>query len=104
MSRHAENLMDELPDLRSDVDVDALMARIRARITPPPPRTVAPAAGAAGTVDGTSDLVALQEAFASTVVRAMAVIVDALEEFAIDDRASTPRPARPRTPPQRKRR
>jgi hypothetical protein len=93
-----ENLMDELPDLRSDADVDALMARLRARIAPPPSSDTAAAVDARPRVtdgDGVGDLVAVQEAFADTVVRAMTVMVEALEEFAIDDDSDgTPQTAR----------
>jgi hypothetical protein len=98
MSRPRENVMDELPDLRSDADVDALMSRLRARINPPPARGAVANGGAAASLDHSGDLAALHEAFASTVVRAMTVMVEALEELAIDEAGTPPPRARPRTP------
>ena len=95
--------MDELPDLRSDADVDALMARLRARMSPPPSRGTAANAGAAASPDA-SDLVALHEGLASTLVRAMTVMVDALEELAAQDPGATPRRARQSTSQRRKKR
>jgi hypothetical protein len=76
-----KHVMDELPDLRSDADVDALMARLRARIDSAP---ATPSAGVSGTTASPApdlrDLLAAQETFASTVVLAMELMVDTLEE------------------------
>jgi hypothetical protein len=102
MSRHTENVMDELPDLRSDADVDALMARLRARIAPPPARVAVSEAGAAASPDGIRDLLALQEALASAVARAMTAMVEALEEFGVDEAAGARRGPRPRTTRRRR--
>jgi hypothetical protein len=94
--------MDELPDLRSDADVDALMARLRARITPPPARVAVTNAATAASPDGTGDLVAQQEALASAVARAMTAMVEALEEFGIEEAGGARRRPRPRTPRRRR--
>jgi hypothetical protein len=108
MSRQ-ENAMDELPDLRSDADVDALMARLRARLAPPPPPDPAGVVDTRARVaagEHVADLVAVQEAFADTVVRAMTTMVEALEELTIDGNArgtpAAPR-VRRRTSSRRKR-
>jgi hypothetical protein len=92
MSRRTEKVMDELPELRSDADVDALMARLRARINPPPSRGTGATTGTAAP-EG-SDLAALHEGLASALVRAMTVMVDALEELAVEDAATAPRRTR----------
>jgi hypothetical protein len=92
--------MDELPDLQSDADVDALMARLRRRLDPVPPRrpAVADTGRPAPIADGLGDLLAVQEAFASTIVRAMELMVVTLEDVALDHGSAAPRsrPARPR--------
>jgi hypothetical protein len=80
--------MDHLPELQSDADVDALMARLRARIDAgPPTRPVAaapPAPAVAALADDLHTLLVAQEAFASTVVRAMTLVVETIEEEAAD--------------------
>jgi len=97
--------MDELPDLQSDADVDALMARLRARIDPVPPRRALADTGCPAPIaDGLGDLLAVQEAFASTVVRAMELMVATLEDVALDHGSAAPRsrPARPRRAPRKR--
>lgn len=110
MSRRREHEMDELPDLQSDADVDALMARLRARIdSGPPARPAFEVAPSASPGDGLGDLLAAQDVFAAAVVRAMALIADTLEEVAAAGRgaAASPRAAARlrggrRTTPRRK--
>jgi len=91
MSRHKEPEI-ELPDLQTDADVDALMTRLRARIEPDPP---APSAGTGeppSFADTFDDLVAAHEGLASSMVRAMEVIVETLEEIAPDFDEPAPAP------------
>jgi hypothetical protein len=74
----------ELPDLQTDADVDALMARLRARIVPEPPAPPAETGEPRSFADTFDDLVAAHEGLASSMVRAMEVIVETLEEIAPD--------------------
>ena len=73
--------MDQLPDLQSDADVDALMARVRAKLV-----VAAPAAGPAAATSERSgnalrDFLAVQEEYASAMIHALDVIGAALEDF-----------------------
>ena len=72
--------MDQLPDLQSDADVDALMARVRAKLV-----VAAPAAGPAATSERSGnalrDFLAVQEEYASAMIHALDVIGAALEDF-----------------------
>jgi hypothetical protein len=89
--------MDELPDLRSDEDVDALMARLRARITPPAPsnpqigmsHTGAPPSGA--TSPALAEFLGAQGEATETMARALRVLAEAIEDLAIDETASRSR-------------
>ena len=73
--------MDKLPELRTDADVDSLMARLQAKLGPLP--------GAAGEItpplpsSGVTlrDLFGLQQELVSVVTRAMQLIVDTLEDL-----------------------
>ena len=90
--------MDDLPDLQSDADVDALMGRLRAKLAPVSlaPVSSAPAASAPpmpATTGAFGDLVAAQEALAVTMVRAMDVMAEALEELHADATEHSVRPA-----------
>ena len=100
MSHGTENIMDELPELQSDADVDALMARLRAKVVPPPAAAAEraqPSATPASTDDPIRDLVAAQETFAASVVRAMQVMVEAFEDLEPRaDETLAPRRARSR--------
>ena len=95
--------MDELPDLRSDADVDALMARIQARIAP---ASFQPApSGSSRAVDTPSHdsfaaYAAAQEGFASAVLRALQVVAESLDELGLETAASPKRTER-RTPARR---
>src|SRR5688500_5615773 len=76
MTNGMERLMDDLPDLQSDADVDALMGRLRAKLAPVSlaPVSSAPSAGAPpmpATTGAFGELVAAQEALVVTIVRAM---------------------------------
>lgn len=97
--------MDELPDLQSDADVDALMARLRARIDSGPPArpAIEAATPPVSLGDGIGELLAAQDAFAAAIVRAMSLIADTLEEVAAEDRggAAARNGARQRTAPRR---
>ena len=75
--------MDELPELHSDADVDALMARLRARVAPPQAAAVPaePSTRPATSDDAVRELVAAQDTFAATVVRAMQVMVEVFEDL-----------------------
>jgi hypothetical protein len=88
MNARTESTMDELPDLRSDADVDALMARLRARVAPPVPSSPSPAAEqeAPGSSD---DLAAAQEGLVATMIRAMQTIADALDDLHTDEEPRT---------------
>jgi hypothetical protein len=73
--------MDELPDLQSDADVDALMARLRAKAgaAATPGQGTAPPVERSG--NALRDFLAVQEEYASAVFHAMQVIADALEDM-----------------------
>ena len=99
MTHRSDTLMDELPDLQSDADVDALMARLRARATPPSSPSVSTATDAqvspAATGDPIRDLVAAQDAFATAVMRALQMIAETLEDLqsaAVHDSVSDTNP------------
>ena len=79
--------MDELPDLQSDADVDALMARLRARIDV---QTVTSSGAVRGQSPGEQlndlgNLLAAQDTFAAAVVRAMELMVATLEEVTAEE-------------------
>jgi hypothetical protein len=77
--------MDELPDLTSDADVDALMTRLRARLEPPPTLPArGDAVGAGEFAQAFDNLVAAHEGLAASMVRAMEVIVDTIEELSAE--------------------
>jgi hypothetical protein len=87
VSRRLEhNTMDELPELRSDADVDALMARLRTKVAPAPAPlpSVEPPVKPAVSDDAVRDLAAPQDGFAAAVVRAMLIMAETLEEFEAD--------------------
>jgi hypothetical protein len=92
--------MDELPELHSDADVDALMARLRARVTPLQAAAVPaePSTRPATSDDAVRDLVAAQDTFAATVVRAMQVMVEVFEDLE-PARQATGSPTRARRAP-----
>ena len=83
--------MDQLPDLQSDADVDALMARVRARLVVAAP--AAPSAVATSERSGNAlcDFLAVQEEYASTMIHALEVIGAALEDFDDEKKENTAR-------------
>lgn len=89
--------MDELPDLTSDADVDALMARLRARLEPPPQASSLDEAAPRESAQAFDELVAAHEGLAASMVRAMEMIVGTLEELGLESQpAVAAAPARPR--------
>jgi hypothetical protein len=73
--------VDELPELRSDEDVDALMARLRAKLaTTSPPRPESPAASAPPDT-ALGALLAAHGGLASTLARAIVVLAETLDEL-----------------------
>jgi hypothetical protein len=99
--------MDDLPDLSSDADVDALMARLRSKLpaaSPPSPRSDAPPAP----TEESDDCVALEAELASLIARAMQVVSDTLDDLETDGRTervtSAPRSRSSRTRQRRTRR
>ena len=90
--------MDQLPDLQSDADVDALMARVRAKLVVAAPPGAAAVATAERSGSSLRDFLAVQEEYASALVRALEVIGSTLEDFD-DERKTTPRGRRGRIGP-----
>ena len=73
--------MDELPELRSDEEVDALLARLRAKVAPPtthraPTQIVSDSSGHALT-----ELLSAQAEATKAIVRALQVLAEAVEEL-----------------------
>lgn len=93
----------DVPPLQTDADVDALMARLRARLQEPatsPAGDESDQAPLAATLD---DLIAAHDGLASSVVRAMEAIVDTLEDMAADgDRVFRHAPRLSSTGPRRR--
>ena len=84
--------MDELPELRSDEEVDALLARLRAKVAPPtthraPTQIVSDSSGHALT-----ELLSAQAEATKAIVRALQVLAEAVEELE-GPRAPGPRTA-----------
>lgn len=98
-------MKDTLPDLQSDADVDALLARIHARVqpaaTPPPPAAVALAPlAAAAPHDTFAAFASAYDGFAATMVRALEVMAASLEELEADAvPAAPPRGVAPQPSP-----
>ena len=79
--------MDELPDLQSDADVDALMARLRARLDVQPVTSSGAARGQSSgePLNQLGGLLVAQDTFAAAVVRAMELMVSTLEEVTAEE-------------------
>ena len=73
--------MEQLPDLRSDADVDALMARLRAKLSAAASAVEAPARPAEPSGNALRDFLAVHEEHVSATVRAMQVIAETMEEM-----------------------
>ena len=82
--------MDELPDLRSDQDVDILLSRLRARIAPPAPSPTPGVVATSGSSPAWNDFVTAQREAAATMLRALSVLADAVDELAADTPVATP--------------
>src|SRR5262245_10207416 len=98
--------MDELPELRSDEEVDALLARLRAKIAPPAPHASPTSETPATSSHALTDFLAAHGDATATMVRALQVLAEAVDELA----AEGPRAqgsglsSRPRTPSASRRR
>jgi len=73
--------MDQLPDLQSDADVDALMARVRAKLVVAAPAAAPAAATSEHSGNALRDFLAVQEEYASAMIHALDVIGAALDDF-----------------------
>ena len=83
--------MDQLPDLQSDADVDALMARIRAKLVVAAPAGPSAVATPERSGNALRDFLVVQEEYASTMIHALEVIGAALEDFDDEKRENAPR-------------
>ena len=82
--------MDQLPDLQSDADVDALMARVRANLVVAAPAAAPAVATSERSGNTLRDFLAVQEEYASAMIHALDAIGAALEDFE-DEREDTGR-------------
>ncbi|HKE88063.1 MAG TPA: hypothetical protein VKB50_30110 [Vicinamibacterales bacterium] len=78
--------MDELPDLRTDEDVDALLARLRAKIAPSVSSSTDISAATDALPDQAPDaltgFIAAHGDATATMVRALKVLADAIDDLA----------------------
>ena len=79
--------MDELPELRSDEEVDALLARLRASIAPPAAHAQADATSDPST-DALSEFLSVQGEATTTIARALKLLAEEVDELV----AEGPRP------------
>jgi hypothetical protein len=75
--------MDELPELQSDEEVDALLARLRATIAPPAPRAHTHTASERAT-DALSDFLSVQGEATTTIARALKLLAEEVEDVALE--------------------
>jgi hypothetical protein len=73
-------LSDELPDLRTDEDVDALMSRLAARIEPRRAPSL-PALQAPAPDDALGGVLAASDALAVATVRAIGLVLETLDDM-----------------------
>ena len=73
--------MDELPELRSDEDVDALMARLRAKLGPVTQAVSDPHLTTEPSADPLSDFLAAQGELTTTMIRAMTLLANVFDEL-----------------------
>jgi hypothetical protein len=85
--------MDELPELQSDEEVDALLARLRATIAPPVPHAHAHTPSDSAT-DALSDFLSVQGEATTTIARALKLLAEDVDELV----AEGPRPQDPEGP------
>ena len=89
--------MDELPELQSDADVDTLMARLRSKLAPASPAPLPVSESSAASVEHTlRDSLAVQQELASTMVRAMQVMADTLDDLQAEAEPPAPPTVRAR--------
>jgi hypothetical protein len=86
--------MDQLPDLQSDADVDALMARVRAKLVVAAPSGPSATQRSESSGSALRDFLAMQEEYASVMTHALKVIGAALED--LDDEKENTHPPRGR--------
>jgi hypothetical protein len=86
--------MDQLPDLQSDADVDALMARVRAKLVVAAPSAAPAVPMSERTGNALRDFLAVQEEYASVMLHALEVIGAALDD--LDDERENPHARRGR--------
>jgi hypothetical protein len=95
--------MDQLPDLQSDADVDALMARLRAKlVAPPPPGPIAAASSSERSGNALRDFLVVQEEYSTAMCHALEVIAAALEEFQDEAKPTSARRTRAGSVPPRR--
>jgi len=99
--------MDDLPELKSDADVDALMTRLRAKVAATSSPSTRDDASTRASTQATHDDDAIEQELASVIARAMNVMADSLGDLEAEIRSL--RTARKiaraaKTPVRRKRR
>lgn len=72
--------MDELPELKSDEEVDAFLARLRATITPPVPHPHAHTASEPAT-DALTNFLSVQGEATTTIARALTLLAEEVDEL-----------------------
>ena len=72
--------MDELPELKSDEEVDAFLARLRATIAPPVPQPHAHTASDPAT-DALTDFLNVQGEATTTIARALTLLAEEVDEL-----------------------
>ena len=77
--------MDELPELRSDEEVDALLARLRTKVAPPTPHASPAPIAPDSSSHAFTDFLAAHEEATKTMARALHVLAEAVEELDIEE-------------------
>jgi hypothetical protein len=91
--------MDELPDLKSDADVDALMSRIRGAVAPRPPLASPPRTTPAPSATALGEYLAAQQEMTSRLLHALQLLTDVFEDtLDARERAQPQETRRPRRP------
>lgn len=97
-----ETHVNELPELRSDQDVDALLARLRAKIAPAAPQAPQPHGSADPSSNALADFLTAQGEATATMVRALHMLADTIDELAAETHPGPMRAARRRLAPSRR--
>src|SRR5262245_36964707 len=79
--------MDDLPELKSDADVDALMARLRAKVAATSSPSTRVDASTQASTQATHDDDAIEQELASVIARAMNVMADSLDDLEAEMRS-----------------